>query len=154
MTVNPKSSIVKSSTVKPSTVKIGKAFRVVLPAEFREQFNLKEGEALSVEMQGSKLVLTPLREKQRAIQAKYAGRFPMACWKNCSPSAAPKPSVNSPLVFVLDASALLAYMHRERGWERVEATLTGALISSVNFAEVLSKVAERGGPSTGDGQRI
>ncbi|WP_420594609.1 AbrB/MazE/SpoVT family DNA-binding domain-containing protein [Deinococcus sp.] len=61
---------------KSSTVKIGKAFRVVLPAEFREQFNLQEGEALSVEMQGSKLVLTPLREKQRAIQAKYAGRFP------------------------------------------------------------------------------
>ena len=58
------------------TVKIGKAFRVVLPAEFREQFDLKEGESLSVELDGGKLVLTPLREKQRAIQAKYAGRFP------------------------------------------------------------------------------
>ena len=66
-------SDVTTAYMKPSTVKIGKAFRVVLPAEFREQFNLKEGEALSVEMQGSKLVLTPLREKQRAIQAKYAG---------------------------------------------------------------------------------
>ena len=58
------------------TVKIGKAFRVVLPPEFREQFNLQEGEALSVELEGNRLVLTPLREKQRAIQAKYAGRFP------------------------------------------------------------------------------
>ena len=57
-------------------VKIGKAFRVVLPAEFREQFNLQEGEALSAELEGGRLVLTPLREKQRAIQARYAGRFP------------------------------------------------------------------------------
>lgn len=59
-----------------AVVRIGKAFRVVLPAEFRERFNLREGEALSVEMQDGKLVLTPLREKQRAIQARYAGRFP------------------------------------------------------------------------------
>lgn len=55
------------------TVRIGKAFRVVLPPEFREQFNLQEGEALSVELEGNRLVLTPLREKQQAIQAKYAG---------------------------------------------------------------------------------
>lgn len=59
-----------------NAVKIDKAFRVVLPAEFCERFNLREGEALSVEMQDGKLVLTPLREKQRAIQARYAGRFP------------------------------------------------------------------------------
>ena len=57
------------------TVKIGKAFRVVLPAEFREQFDLREGESLSVELDGGRLVLTPLREKQRAIQAKYAGKL-------------------------------------------------------------------------------
>lgn len=57
-------------------IKIGKAFRVVLPPEFREQFNLQEGEALSVEMEGNHLVLTPLREKQLAVQARYAGRFP------------------------------------------------------------------------------
>ncbi|WP_293910659.1 AbrB/MazE/SpoVT family DNA-binding domain-containing protein [Deinococcus sp.] len=59
-----------------TTLKIGKAFRVVLPQEFREQFGLREGEALSVELDGGRLVLTPLREKQRAIQARYAGRFP------------------------------------------------------------------------------
>ena len=46
---------------------------------------------------------------------------------------------------VLDASALIAYMSREPGWERVEAALPGALMSCVNYAEVLSKVAERGG---------
>lgn len=54
---------------------------------------------------------------------------------------------------VLDASALLAYMHGERGWERVEAAFRGALMSSVNYAEVLSKVAERGGdPRETDGE--
>ena len=60
-----------------TTVKIGKAFRVVLPPEFREQFGLREGEALSAEVQGGRLVLTPLREQQRAIQDRYVGRFPV-----------------------------------------------------------------------------
>lgn len=48
-------------------------------------------------------------------------------------------------LWVLDASALLTYMMQESGWERVEAVLIGALMSCVNYAEVLSKVAERGG---------
>ena len=65
-----------TSTIKTSTVKIGKAFRVVLPAEFREQYGLKEGEPLSAVLENGRLVLMPLREKQRAIQAKYAGHFP------------------------------------------------------------------------------
>ncbi|WP_425145735.1 AbrB/MazE/SpoVT family DNA-binding domain-containing protein [Deinococcus sp.] len=59
-----------------TTVGIGKAFRVVLPAEFRERYGLQEREALSAVLEGGRLVLTPLCEKQRAIQAKYAGRFP------------------------------------------------------------------------------
>lgn len=66
--------LAKTSMAQTSTVKIGKAFRVVLPSGLREHFNLQEGEALSVEMRGD--TLTPLRQKWRAIQAKYAGRFP------------------------------------------------------------------------------
>ena len=48
---------------------------------------------------------------------------------------------------VLDASALLALVQLERGFERVEQTLTeerGGLISAVNWAEVLSKLADGG----------
>lgn len=45
---------------------------------------------------------------------------------------------------VLDASAVLAVMHRERGHEKVMPHLEGGLISAVNYAEVLKKVAERG----------
>lgn len=46
---------------------------------------------------------------------------------------------------VLDASALLAYLRGERGAERVVAILAeGAVISTVNLAEVLSKRAEAG----------
>ena len=40
---------------------------------------------------------------------------------------------------VLDASALLALFHRERGGRRVEEVLDGALISTVNWAEVVHK---------------
>jgi len=47
---------------------------------------------------------------------------------------------------VLDASAVLAYLWKEKGWSKVEQHLLSesALISSVNLAEVASKALERG----------
>ena len=42
---------------------------------------------------------------------------------------------------VLDASALLAYLRREPGFEHVGLVLEEALISSVNWSEVLQKGA-------------
>ncbi len=46
---------------------------------------------------------------------------------------------------LLDASALLAYLHREPGFETVrEALHEGAAIGAVNLAEVLGKVREKG----------
>lgn len=46
---------------------------------------------------------------------------------------------------VLDASALLAYLGNEPGAERVQLALAGgAVIHHVNWAEVLTKRAERG----------
>ena len=47
---------------------------------------------------------------------------------------------------VLDASALLAYLGNELGAEVVEAALAegGAVMHTVNWAEVLTKRAERG----------
>lgn len=47
---------------------------------------------------------------------------------------------------VLDSSAVLALLLLEPGHERVLAILPGALISSVNVAEVLTKLCERGVP--------
>ena len=47
--------------------------------------------------------------------------------------------------YVLDASALLAYLQGEEGSLTIQAALaTGALISAVNYAEVLSKLSEAG----------
>jgi ribonuclease VapC len=47
---------------------------------------------------------------------------------------------------VLDASALLAYLRDEPGAEiAADAIADGATISTVNLAEVLSRVAARGG---------
>lgn len=47
---------------------------------------------------------------------------------------------------VLDASALLALLQDEPGADRVTDALPGAVISSVNFAEVFGKLAENGMP--------
>lgn len=44
--------------------------------------------------------------------------------------------------FVLDASALLAFLHDEPGARIVEKALPLASISSVNFAEVVSKMTD------------
>jgi PIN domain nuclease of toxin-antitoxin system len=47
--------------------------------------------------------------------------------------------------WILDASALLAFLHGEPGAEVVADALNqGALISAVNWAEVLTKLAELG----------
>jgi PIN domain nuclease of toxin-antitoxin system len=45
---------------------------------------------------------------------------------------------------VLDASALLALMLREPGWEAVAQRLPTACISAVNLAEVVTKLIDRG----------
>jgi ribonuclease VapC len=47
---------------------------------------------------------------------------------------------------VLDASALLAVLAREAGWEEIASLLPDALVSAVNLCEVVGKLAERGMP--------
>ncbi len=55
--------------------------------------------------------------------------------------------------FVLDASAVLALLSREKGWEEVEQAIAmGAAISTVNVAEVVSKLSDTGMPETAIGQ--
>ena len=50
-----------------------------------------------------------------------------------------------PPVFVLDASALIAYLRREAGFARViEAMEQGAAVSAVNWAETLSRLSDHG----------
>jgi ribonuclease VapC len=46
---------------------------------------------------------------------------------------------------VLDASALLAFVNREPGEEKVTAVLGEAMISAVNLCEVITKLALRNG---------
>jgi PIN domain nuclease of toxin-antitoxin system len=47
---------------------------------------------------------------------------------------------------LLDASAVLAYLHREPGWDLVETVLLdgSAQLSSVNLAEVIAKLCDHG----------
>lgn len=46
--------------------------------------------------------------------------------------------------YVLDASALLAMVHGERGGDAVAALLPASVVSSVNWSEVLQKAAAHG----------
>jgi ribonuclease VapC len=45
---------------------------------------------------------------------------------------------------VLDSSAVLAYLQNEPGGETALAAFTGAVMSSVNYAEVITKLIEWG----------
>ena len=47
--------------------------------------------------------------------------------------------------YVLDASALLCLLNQEEGQDRVRAALTEAVMSAVNYSEVVAKLVERGG---------
>lgn len=47
------------------------------------------------------------------------------------------------MTVVLDASALLALVGHEAGWEAVEDVLDRAIMSAVNLAEVFAKLEER-----------
>jgi len=49
---------------------------------------------------------------------------------------------------VLDSSAVLALLLAEPGADRVKAALPGALLSVVNFAEVVTELCDRGMPAT------
>lgn len=46
---------------------------------------------------------------------------------------------------MLDASAILALLHGERGQDKVAEVITDAAVSAVNLAEVVGKLVERGG---------
>ena len=50
--------------------------------------------------------------------------------------------------WVVDASAVLAYLHQETGWQLVDEVLLAGecMISTVNYAEVAAKLAEKGMP--------
>jgi PIN domain nuclease of toxin-antitoxin system len=48
---------------------------------------------------------------------------------------------------VLDSSAVLALLLAEPGADKVRSPLPGALLSTVNFAEIVSKLCERGMPA-------
>lgn len=50
---------------------------------------------------------------------------------------------------VLDASAVLTLLYREPGHEVVAGLVDGAVISAVNWSEVVQKLAQRGMPDPG-----
>jgi PIN domain nuclease of toxin-antitoxin system len=49
--------------------------------------------------------------------------------------------------YVLDASAVLATLQEEPGADEIDARLSEACISAVNFSEVVGKLTERGTPA-------
>jgi len=51
---------------------------------------------------------------------------------------------DAPSAYLLDASAVLALLHREPGSDGVAGVLVGSAVSAVNWSEVLHKAGSRG----------
>jgi len=47
--------------------------------------------------------------------------------------------------YVLDSSAVIALVRRERGWEKVNAALEHAVISAIHLTESMTKLIRQGG---------
>ncbi|MDQ6968750.1 MAG: type II toxin-antitoxin system VapC family toxin [Mariprofundaceae bacterium] len=47
-------------------------------------------------------------------------------------------------MIILDASALLAYLHQETGWESVQSVIPESCIGTVNWCEVAQKIVQKG----------
>lgn len=56
--------------------------------------------------------------------------------------------------YVLDASTLLCLFNQEEGQDRVRAALGEAVISAVNYSEVVAKLVERGGAVAAIGRAL
>ncbi|KMO44967.1 twitching motility protein PilT [Methylobacterium tarhaniae] len=56
--------------------------------------------------------------------------------------------------YALDASALLCLFNQEEGQDRVRAALGEAVISAVNYSEVVAKLVERGGAAAAVGRAL
>jgi ribonuclease VapC len=50
-----------------------------------------------------------------------------------------------PTLHILDASALIALVHRETGWEVVQGVLPHSAICAVNLTEAITKLIRKGG---------
>jgi ribonuclease VapC len=48
----------------------------------------------------------------------------------------------------VDASAVLAFVNRESGWQRAETEMSSGIISSVNLAEVVTRLVLMGGTAS------
>ena len=53
------------------------------------------------------------------------------------------------MTIVLDASALLAWLHGEAGGENIPPVLDGAVMSAVNWCEVMQKSRQKGASAEG-----
>lgn len=58
------------------------------------------------------------------------------------------------MTLILDASALLAFLHDEPGADRVQRVLEEAVVSAVNWAEVVQKSLQRKANVTGMGEEF
>ena len=59
--------------MKSETVRVGKKYTIVLPKDIRSKLNIKEGDLLSVRVEGDRIILEPKRSDPFKVLEKVIG---------------------------------------------------------------------------------
>ena len=59
--------------MRSETIRVGKRFTIVLPKDIRTKLNIREGDLLSVRVEGSKIILEPKRSDPFKVLERVIG---------------------------------------------------------------------------------
>jgi len=59
--------------MKSEVIRVGKRYTIVLPRDIRTKLNIREGDLLSVKIEGSKIILEPKRSEPFKVLERIIG---------------------------------------------------------------------------------
>ncbi len=145
-----------------ATLKVGPQGRLVIPVNLRRVLDLEPGAELVARAVDGQLDSRNPGERQAPVARALPGLAGRQHGRRADRRAPPGSATGAragalvltdsyvaerSLAYVLDASALLAFLQREPGGEFIENVLGHCVMSAVNWAEVLQRHRARGIPS-------
>ncbi len=125
--------------------------RIVLPVALRRRLNVVRGGTLVIREEDGRLVLESADAaitRAQDIVRRFAPDATGVVDELSAERRAEAEREDGMTLAVLDASAVLALLFGETGADAVRPRIRGGLISTVNLAEVLAKLVDKGLPPT------
>ena len=124
---------------------IGEKGRLVIPAAMREELGIRPGDTVELRVEDHEVRISTRRARIKRAQERVRQFVPEGVLLSEELSAERRDAAKHECEAVLDASVILALLQNERGAERLtDALLEDSVASTVNLAEVQSKLVIRG----------